>query len=158
MLGEKAIRGSRLHSGGAGSVGASGIQAFTRRYNGNVARHDMRVTQFTFFHTATQTDIAAASKFSGRDAGDRSAHTRIGEHQVSVGEKWLASTDGQRSDKSAATNNSDAAKRDYVHAIETASVPWVEDIMRTHWEPSDGAKPKSDTRTEANEGHKRRRP
>jgi hypothetical protein len=137
MLGEEAIGCSRLRASGAGGVGASSIQTFTRRNNGNITRHHMRVTQFIFFHTATQADVATASKLSGRDAGNGSAHTRIGEHQVGVGEKWLASADGQWSDKPAAANDSDAAKRDYVHAIETAPVPRVEDIMRAHWEPSD---------------------
>src|ERR1041385_1425736 len=76
-----------------------------------------------------------------------------------VGEIWLTSAHGKRSDETATSveivNDGDV---DDVYVIEAASVPGIKVIMRTHGEPPDRAETKAGMEAESDKEDECRRP
>src|SRR5689334_1667398 len=99
------------------------------------------------FHAMAPSGVAATAKVSRRDAGNGATYAWIRERQVCIGKIWLASAYCQRCNKFATAtvhvHHINVRDVHYVHAVEAASVPGIESIMRPHRKPADGSKPKA---------------
>ncbi len=136
-------------------------QTLPRWHYRNVSGDHARITQITFAYVESRDLRSSAAKLSRRHAGNSRAYARIGQRQVYVGNKRLASTNSQRS-KPAAVSHINVGDVDYSHAIESASIPRIEVVMRSHRQPANGAKAETHSHgnsvPESNERYVRRRP
>src|SRR5438045_1155414 len=96
------------------------------------------------FHSMTPSSVAAAPKALRRYAGNGAAHARVGKRKIRIGEIRLASAYRQRLNELTPAamhiHHMNVRDVDHVHAIEAASVPWIERIMRAHREPANRSK------------------
>lgn len=139
MFGKEAITVARLDACGS-AIAATGMQAFTRRDNRQVRRHHAGFAQLMLFYAVTPAFMAATAKVFSRHAGDRTANAWIGQCKMRVGEIWLTSTHGKRSNETAVSIEIvDHGDVHHVYVIKAAPIPGIKGIMRTDGEPSDRA-------------------
>jgi hypothetical protein len=132
IAGKEPICVSRLETALSNPALTTHAQTFAGWYYRNVASDHARLTEITFAYMKSRHFHISAAKISSGHAGNSGSYTRIRKCQVYVGNKRLASTNSQGS-KPAAISHIDVGDVDYGHAIESASIPRIEIVMRSHW-------------------------
>src|SRR5262249_1547699 len=139
---------------------ATRVQALPRGDHRQVGSHHAALAHLSGIHAKAPVVHGIVAKVLSGDGSYRSAHASIGQDQVGVGESSLSSA-AQWRYHVGPVDHVDMGEVEcgdvyHVYAVEAATVPGIEIIMRAAGEPADGTEAASVT--EADEHYESRRP